>query len=558
MTMSDKEVTTSQPQQRRTFNVTFLIVSGAVAVFGSIIGMQLITTLGISPNTSIIGALIAMIVARIPIRWFLQFRSIHNQNLVQTTISAATFGAANSLLIPIGIPYALGMPGLVWPMLIGSGIALAVDVFVLYKLFDSRLFGANEVWPSGVATAEALRAGDEGGKKAGLLGVGILGGLVGSYFGVSMSAFGVAFIGNIWALTFFGIGLLVRAYSSALMGIDVNAIYVPHGMMIGAGIVALGQFVFILVKSTRKKKTDALDSDRTGNDSSVAEVDAPADGSANSRTPHVHSRSDRDMRRAFGLGGLMYIGGATVLALIGGLFSELTIWQLILFVVFAAFAALVSEIIVGIAAMHSGWFPAFAVTLIMLLLGMMMGFPPVALALLAGYVAATGPAFADMGFDFKTGHLLRDGRSVEQELFGRRLQLKSGLIGFAVAFVVVALAHESFFAQDLLPPVDRVFATTIETGLTGDVGLQLFLWAIPGALVQLIGGPKRQIGIMLATGLLILNPLAGWAVIVGIVLRAIILKVRGPESENTMYTLAAGFIAGDALYSFFSSLWKVR
>ncbi|WP_025105340.1 OPT/YSL family transporter [Microbacterium paraoxydans] len=557
MTQQQQTGQSAQRKQQRTFNITFVIISAVVAVFGSIIGIQLITTLGISPNTSIIGALIAMIVARIPIRWFLQFRNIHNQNLVQTTISAATFGAANSLLIPIGIPYALGMPNLVWPMLIGAGIALAIDVFVLYKLFDSKLFGANEIWPSGVATAEALKAGDEGGKKAGLLGVGILGGLVGSHFGVSMSAFGVAFIGNIWALTFFGVGLLIRAYSQSLAGVDVNAIYMPHGMMIGAGVVALGQFIFILLGSKRKKERAAQEAALV--DAAPETVDAAPEGrSIEPAATNIRTRSDREVKRAFGIGGLLYVGGAALLAVMGGLIADLSIWQLLLFVVFAAFATLVSEIIVGIAAMHSGWFPAFAVTLIMLLLGMMMGFPPVALALLAGYVAATGPAFADMGFDFKTGAILRRGQSVQQELFGRRQQLKSGLIGFAVAFVVVALAHESLFSQDLLPPVDRVFATTIESGLSGEVGLQLLLWAIPGAIVQLIGGPKRQMGIMLATGLLILNPLAGWAVMVGITIRAIVLKVRGPESEKTMYTLAAGFIAGDALYSFFSSVWKAR
>lgn len=79
------------------------------------------------------------------------------------------------------------------------------------------------------------------------------------------------------------------------------------------------------------------------------------------------------------------------------------IWQVILFVLFAAFAALASEIIVGIAAMHSGWFLAFAVTLISLIIGMLLGFPPVALALLTGYTAATGPAFADLGMTLKRG-----------------------------------------------------------------------------------------------------------------------------------------------------------
>ncbi|MGA9220920.1 MAG: OPT/YSL family transporter, partial [Pseudomonas graminis] len=145
-----------------------------------------------------------------------------------------------------------------------------------------------------------------------------------------------------------------------------------------------------------------------------------------------------------------------------------------------------------------------------------------------------------------------------EELYGRRLQLKSSVIGLGVAVIVVAFAHQSFFAQGLIPPVDRVFAATIKAGLDSSAGLQLALWAIPGALIQFIGGPKRQLGIMLASGLIILNPMAGWAVAVGVIIRFLILKVKGPAAEDTMVTMAAGFIAGDALYSFFSSLWKVK
>lgn len=150
---------------KKTFDITFILFSALVAVLGAIIGMQLITTLGITPNTSIIGALIAMLVARIPLQIFFKYRSLESQNLVQTTISAATFGAANSLLIPIGLPFVMGMPELIVPMLIGAGIALCVDVFILYRVFDSKLFSAGEAWAPGIATAEALKAGDQGGKK---------------------------------------------------------------------------------------------------------------------------------------------------------------------------------------------------------------------------------------------------------------------------------------------------------------------------------------------------------------------------------------------------------
>ena len=66
-----------------------------------------------------------------------------------------------------------------------------------------------------------------------------------------MSAFGVAFIGNIFALAMFGVGLLIRGYSMPLLNIDINKIYVPHGMMIGAGLVALIQVIIMLTKRAR-------------------------------------------------------------------------------------------------------------------------------------------------------------------------------------------------------------------------------------------------------------------------------------------------------------------
>ena len=64
--------------------------------------------------------------------------------------------------------------------------------------------------------------------------------------------------------------------------------------------------------------------------------------------------------------------------------------MLVAFIVYAAFAAFVHELIVGIAAMHAGWFPAFAVALITLIIGVLIGFPPVALGLLVGFAPRPG------------------------------------------------------------------------------------------------------------------------------------------------------------------------
>ncbi|MFD1396196.1 OPT/YSL family transporter [Kroppenstedtia eburnea] len=509
-----------------------LFLTVVTAVLGAIIGMQILLTLGITPSTSIIGALIAVVLARIPIQVFKKYRSVHRQNLIQTSISSATFGAANSLLIPIGVPFLMGKTELILPMLIGATLAMFVDAALLYKLFDSKIFPASGTWPLGVATAESIVAGDQGGRRAGLLGVGVTGGLVGSFLGIPMSAFGVAFIGNIWALMMFGVGMLVSGYSIPLFGVDLNKLYIPHGFMIGAGLVAFIQVFLVIVK---KKEN-------------------PGEKEGATTT-----KSDRDTSRALKFGFLAYLGIVLVIAVTGGLITHMSLGMFLVYLLFAAIAAFAHELIVGIAAMHSGWFPAFAVALITLVVGILIGFPPVALGLLVGFSASTGAAFADMGYDLKTGYLLRgNGKDPEFELAGRRQQLITGMIAFGIAMLAVLFTYQGFFAQNMVPPVDKVYVATIEAGVSGNTAWTLLMWAIPGALLQWIGGPGRQLGVLFSTGLLLVNPAAGWAVLAGILIRFTVLKWKGKGAEAPMSIMAAGFIAGDALYSFFNSLFKMK
>jgi uncharacterized oligopeptide transporter (OPT) family protein len=343
-----------------------------------------------------------------------------------------------------------------------------------------------------------------------------------------MAAFGTAFIGNIWALGMFGIGLLIRAYAQPIAGVDINALYIPHGMMVGAGLVSLFQVIQVI----RQKRTDAK---------------------------ATFTQPGNEVRKALGLGAVGYIAIAAALALAGGIYTEMTVSMLIGFIIYAAFAAFFHELIVGIAAMHSGWFPAFAVALITLIVGILIGFPPVALCILTGFTAATGPAFADMGFDLKAGFILRGyGKDLQVELAGRRIQLFAALIAFLIAIPVVWFAHIGYFAQDLVPPVARVYAKTIQAGAQPGIAHSLLIWAIPGAIIQLMGGPKRQLGVLLATGLLINSVMAGYAVVLGIVLRILIIRIWGEKGRTPMEILAAGFIAGDALYSFFSSVFSSK
>src|SRR5207247_5055127 len=167
---------------------------------------------------------------------------------------------------------------------------------------DTRIFPAAGTWPPGVAAAEAIKAGDVGGRKAALLGAGLLVGIIGSWFKIPMSAFGVAFIGNVWALSMFGVGLLIRGYTLPLTGMDISKYYVPHGFMVGAGLVALVQVIMTI---SRRDAAEAA----TG-------------------------RSDAELGRALGLGGIGYPLIAILIAALGGLASGMSLPVLVLFVVY--------------------------------------------------------------------------------------------------------------------------------------------------------------------------------------------------------------------------------
>lgn len=509
----------------RAFATDNLLLTLVLSVLGAIVGIQVLVTLGITPNTSLIGALAAMALARIPLRAFFGFRSIHAQNLAQTSISAATFGAANCLFLPIGIPFLFGRPDLVLPILVGVCLAMLLDGYLLYRLFGSRAFPVTHPWPIGVASAEAIKAGDSGGRQAGVLLGGAAAGVAGALAGLPMAALGVALIGGVAAMVAFCSGLLLRGYLPALLDFDIAATYIPHGVMIGAGLVALWQVARALLSRPRA--------------SSSAEAAVP-------QAPAAGAGAATVLR----FGALGYIAIAVLLAFATGMYTQMGPAMLVAFVLYAAFSAFVHELIVGIAAMHSGWFPAFAVALISLLIGMMIGFPPEALVVLVAFSAATGPAFADMGYDFKAGFLLR-GQQPDSlfELEGRRQQWLSSLVGFGAAMAVVAVSHRALLEGGFNAPINATYIAAIKAGLSADVARELAIWAIPGALLQLAGGPGRQIGILFATGLLITNPAAGWMVALGLAIRFAIGRTAFGRRRN-LEIVAGGVIAGDALTAF--------
>lgn len=523
-----------------------LILNIVMSILGAIIGLELIVRTGVAPNTSIVGALFAIIISRIPIAVLKKYQSIHCQNLIQTTISGATFSAANCFLLPIGVPVIMGEPELMFPMLIGSFLSTVIAATILYKTFDSEMFPAEGAWPPGVASAQSILAVVEKGKKALLLLVGMAIGIGGKIIGIPTDLLGVSWFGDFAAMTALGVGSIVIGIIKAngfiinifnqsfpiitdLFGEGADLMskqmfqYMPHGIMIGAGIISLVQCGRMLFK-----KSDG--------DSAASKF----------------SSSMANMKKALGGGYVAYLVVAVLLAVITGIWSEMNFFQLIIWVIFSAFAAIASELIVGISAMYSGWFPGFATALIFLIVGMLIGFPAIPLGILVAYTSATGPAFSDMAYDLKCGYILRGcGQDSELELEGRKQQYYSEIIGFVVAFVLVAIMANKYFDQGLFAPVDATFAATIEAGAGAGVAKWLIIWAIPGAIIQLLGG-SRQIGILFATGLLVGSTINGLTILIALLIRYVLVR-RNKENEQTLNILGAGSLAGAALYSFFTA-----
>lgn len=523
-----------------------LILNIVMSVLGAIIGLELIVRTGVAPNTSIVGALFAIIISRIPIAILKKYQSIHCQNLIQTSISGATFSAANCFLLPIGVPVIMGRMDLMYPMLIGSFLATIIDATILYKTFDSEMFPAEGAWPPGVASAESILAVVQKGKKALLLLAGMGIGIGGKMIGIPTDLLGVSWFGDFAAMAALGVGSLVigiiktNGFIIDIFGTSLPVItdlfgegadlmaqpmfqYMPHGIMIGAGLISLIQCGRMLLKKS--------------------------DGNS---AAGKFSSSMANMKKALGGGYIAYLIVAVLLAVITGIWSDMSMLQLIIWIVFSAFAAIASELIVGISAMYSGWFPGFATALIFLIVGMLIGFPAIPLGILVAYTSATGPAFSDMAYDLKCGYILRGcGQDQELEIEGRKQQYYSEMIGFAVAFVLVAIMAGKYFDQGLFAPVDATFAATIEAGAGAGVAKWLVIWAVPGAIIQLLGG-SRQVGILFATGLLVGSTINGLTILIALALRYVLVK-RNKENEQTLNILGAGSLAGAALYSFFTA-----
>lgn len=275
----------------------------------------------------------------------------------------------------------------------------------------------------------------------------------------------------------------------------MGASNIPQGIMIGAGGVALIQSLFIIFKD--KKKT-----------ADEEKADAGITVSAGSAKKTIFT--------SFGA----YALGAVLTATVTGIMSGMDPAKMVVWVLWAAFSSTVAMMLVGMAAMHSAGF-RICLTTIFMTLGIFMGFEPLPLAVLTGYIGSSGPCFADMGYDLKTGWILRGkGGDRERELYGRKQQVIIEFIGVVIGILVVMFFALLFMKQDIMPPISKVFATAVSAGADTAILKELLVWAVPGAAIQIIFGNK-MVGVLFATGLLLNNPTYGIAVLIAVVVRMI-------------------------------------
>jgi len=492
-----------------------------LSILSAAICMQIMGQFGIAPNTSLISAVLVMVVARIPLVVVSRFRNLERQNYVLSVASSAGFAAANCGFVAIATMFVLGQNGLVIPMAFGTLIGSFISVFVTGRIFDSRIFPAKGAWPLGVAVATSLEAGDKGGKKGFELLQGLAIGVVASIFGVPAAGVGIVFIANMFTMSALGVGMILRGHSIRLFGgFDIGQSNIAQGVMIGAGIVALVQIFLAITKGSKNTTCDEF--------------------SVNDRM------ALKTMLGAVGL----FIVGAIVIALVTGIWGEMGVGLASLWVVFASICAIISMVLVGTASMHSGWAPTFAVVTICLTVGVFIGFPPMPLAVLVGYIGSVGPCFADTGIGLKAGWLLRgSGTSLQHELYGRKQQVLIKQLGVVIGIAMAVFFGTTLVRSDVLPPMSIFYAYTVETVMDSVVLQELFLWAIPGAVLQAAFGSK-SVGLMLAAGLLINNAVFGIAVLSAIVLRLVI-------GTKHMTVRAPGLIAGDGLFGFVNNIFRV-
>ena len=460
------------------------------------------------------------------------------QLVVQTAAAVAVVAATLGQTLTLGVAHAVGRQELAMLLLVGAGVAGAGALAAAAVLFDSALLPASAAWPSRrIVVADAI------GRllaawRALSLGLGLMLGHWGAVsFGAPLlSAFGLAFLGNGLGLAVLAVGAIVRPLLPFLLRADVDALLLPHGLLLGAGLAGLCQAAGSLMRRSLP---------RAGAERVAA---APPAGSRIGRAwrsvrTHLVGQGVASRRLIIGLAlasGLYALLAELLLAAAGLQAGGIDPFRVLALGLLAGLLTVGLQLLVGLSGAHLGWVPTLGCCLLALAVARWLGGPTAATLVLITLVAASGPAFAELAYQLTAAAELGAPRV-------RAQQVLAGLLGLASALAVVAAWAGDYFAAGYVPPVSQALATAVELAADRSRLSAAVPWVLVGFVAQWLGGPRRQVGFLFATGLLIAIPALGWALLAGLAARTVLSIVSRSRADLSAAIFGLGCIGGELL-----------
>ena len=566
------------------------ILSVIFGVANAYIGLKY----GMTVSASIPAAVISMAVLRTLFRR--KRATVLENNIVQTvgsageslaagiifTIPAFFIWAANSQLVAAGYYHEISKMQIFWLSMLGGGLGILLMI-PLRKYLVEKEHG-KLAFPEGTACAEIIVAGDEGGKKAKtvFLGIGIgalykmifytlrmwsespsydikkwlkggtigmdatpvllgVGYIIGPRIAALMLAGAVlGYLGVSPLLSFIGDqipGVIISPGTIPLNEMDPSALRDAYIKYLGVGAVALGGFV-----SLAKSIPIIFHSFAAGAKELVSSRKSRED----------KPRTDRDIPMSYVLIGTLLI----IIAIWAYPGTEMHIMGAVLAVIFGFFFVVVAARIVGIVGSSSSpvsgmTIATLLVTCLILLTFGVSGVKGMITAMSVGTVVCIAVCLSgDIAQDLKTGYLLGATPSKQQwtEFIGLlfpaiAMGFTLYMLGNAFGFVVTEQTP-----NPLLAPQANVMATVVQGVMNANIPWQpILVGAMIALAVELLGIQSLPFAIGLYLPLSLSTPIMAGGILTLLVKKSTSIKALKESRYQMGILFGSGLVAGDAL-----------
>ncbi|MCC7104635.1 MAG: hypothetical protein IT307_05785 [Chloroflexi bacterium] len=487
-----------------------LLAGLAAAFVASTLSLHLFAQFGVAPAAELFVMSAAGLIARPRQRWSAWLDDGRRRMLVAFAATGAV-GAGSALMLASALPFALGQRDLVGTVLLLGSLAAAAAMLVAVGLTARRRVHRLAVGDAGATGAVPARGSAASGAVVLGLALGLWGapGLLPQLPYPSMSAFGLGLLGNPFALGLFAVALLIRPFGPATFGVDFASAPIGPGMLVGAGLAAFAQ----MLRSQGRQIADA--------------------GLSSAPLPPPPLWPAR--RAVLAALAVFPIAGLLLAARIGSFDA----WTWLQAAGVGLLALLVVLLLVArqpLPSHASGVGAAVAVSLV----GFSFGLPLLVAVLLASLVAAVVPLAV------QTVYLVAEVCLRRQTEGAYQIGL-AAMLGLGVALAVDAAFAVTYLEAGYVPPADRAIALFVAQLQAPRMLGALWPWLVLGGAVQLLGGAGRHAGLLLASGLVLDNPTAGWTLLLALVTRAALSSLPRLHSGRTLAIAGMACVFGEVV-----------